>query len=505
MNIIKEILGLFRRNTIVTPEDSDVLIVGKRKPGNSKTPQVNDALVTFKSIKDSIGVDATNTGAGEEVLKTPVVGNSLKFRTLRAGSNITLTQNADDIQIDAAGGGGAIGIADATGTYTYYSKLNDAIIAATPGQVVELFADIEETTATSVNLRGGVDINFNGHSYTLNETTGVPNVFNTDLMSDGDEVHMWNGKINRIGSLNFTTGTNYDENRIIASNSKILIYWHDCVLECDNGGFIYASAGSFYGGTYLNFHLTATASWGLIHTSTGGTALFYDFRMMSKKMMNLKNYGGKFYNCSFYNETYIVCGLYNGAAELHNCYAESDGHSALIGSNGYAYNSYFKASATQPTIVFPGTCWNCLSIGSGGAAISVNSSNSKAFNCTGKSATNYGLTMSSAGTIRGGHYESGSSLGGRLTGQYYNAFVNITFVGGSNGDAVQIGNNTRLADCTLVVTNTSKNAINGLSGFAASAYYGNNTIVGSPTTPINALVTQAQTTAQDTFGNIVLD
>jgi hypothetical protein len=76
MNIIKEILGLFRRNTIVTPEDSDVLIVGKRKPGNSKTPQVNDALVTFKSIKDSIGVDATNTGAGEEVLKTPVVGNS---------------------------------------------------------------------------------------------------------------------------------------------------------------------------------------------------------------------------------------------------------------------------------------------------------------------------------------------------------------------------------------------------------------------------------------------
>lgn len=459
MGILQDILNLFSGRQFTTPEDEDVIVVGKNKRS------ITTSLVKVKDLKVVVG---GGSGGGSSA--------------------------------------GIIGISDDTGAYTYYDKLNDAIAAATPGQVVELFADIEETTSVSVNLRGGVDINFNGHSYTLNETSGVPNVFNTDFMSDGDEVHMWNGKINRIGSLNFTTGTGYDENRIVANTvSKVSIYWHDCVLECDNGGFIYASTGSFYGGTYLNYHPTATSSWGLIHTSTGGTALFYDFRMMSKKMMNLKNYGGKFYNCSFYNESYIVCGLYNGAAELHNCHAESDGHSAIIGSNGYAYNSYFKASATQPTIVFPGTCWNCLSIASGGAAISVNSSNAKAFNCTGKSATNYGLTMSSAGTVRGGHYQSDSSLGGRLTGQYYNAFVNITFVGGSNGDAVQIGNNTRLADCTLVVTNTSKNAINGLSGFAASAYYGNNTIVGSPTTPINALVTQAQTTTHDTFGNIVLD
>lgn len=502
MNIIKEILGLFRRNTIVTPEDSDVLIVGKRKPGNSKTPQVNDALVTFKSIKDSIGVDATNTGAGEEVLKTPVVGNSLKFRTLRAGSNITLTQNTDDIQIDAAGGGGAIGIADATGTYTYYSKLNDAIVAATPGQVVELFADIEETTATSVGLRGGVDINFNGHSYTLNETTGVTNVFNTSLMEDGEEVHMWNGKINRIGSLNFTTGTNYDENRIIASNSKILIYWHDCVLECDNGGFIYASAGSFYGGTYLNFHPTATASWGLIHTSTGGTALFYDFRMMSKKMMNLKNYGGKFYNCSFYNEGYITCGLYNAAAEFYNCHSESDGHSALIGSNGLVYNSFFKTSSNQPAMDLGGTLWNCTGIASASIGLKANYSSTKAYNCTAKSATNSGLSIGSSGaTIQGGLFMSDSAyhfLSGGNT-------IGATFIGGTNADCVYATNNTKISNCNLVVRNITKNAISGTFGNAASIYYANNTIIGNPTVPIDANVTQLQTTTHDTFGNIVLD
>ena len=506
MNIIKEILGLFRRNTIVTPEDNDVLIVGKRKPGNSKTPQVNDALVTFKSIKDSIGVDATNTGAGEEVLKIPVVNNSLKFRTLRAGSNITLTQNVDDIQIDAAGGGGAIGIADATGAYTYYTKLDTAIQAATPGQVVELFADIEETTATSVRLRGGVDINFNGHSYTLNETTGVPNVFNTDLMSDGDEVHMWNGKINRIGSVNFTTGTGFNENRILSNTvSKVLIYWHDCVLECDNGGFIYAELGSFYGGTYLNYHPTATSSWGLIHTSTAATALFYDFRMMSKRMMNLKNYGGKFYNCSFYNEGYITCGLYNGASELYSCHVESDGHAGIVGSNGYVYNTYIKTTSNQPALDFGGTSYDCTAIASASNGLRIGHSSAKHYNCTAKSGTNYGVSMNSSGLIQGGFFQSDSSLGGLLNGSYYNAIVNATFRGGSNGDAVQCNNNVRLADCTLIVTNTSKNAINGIFGNPTSFYFANNVIAGSPTTPINAGVTQAQTTTHDTFGNVVLD
>lgn len=506
MSMLQDILGMFKRKIFRTPTDEDVFIVGKLKPTKNKfdDPKIDQTLVKLKDLKTVIGgVNASNTGAGEEVLQTPVVGSNLKFRTLRAGSNITLTQNADDIQIDAAGGGGMIGIADATGTYIYYTKLNDAIAAASVGQVVELFADIEETTATSVNLKGGVDINFNGHSYTLNETTGVPNVFNTDLMSDGDEVHMWNGKINRIGSVNFTTGTGYNENRIVANTvSKVLIYWHDCVLECDNGGFIYASTGSFYGGTYLNYYPTATSSWGLIQTSTGGVAKFYDFRMMSKKMMNLKNYGGKFYNCSFYNESYIVCGLYNTSAELHNCHAESDGHSAIIGSNGFIYDSFFKTSSNQAAIDFGGQLWNCIGIAYASNGLKANYSSTTAYNCMGRSYSNYALSIGSAGaTIQGGIYVCdvyNNLIGGGNT-------IGVTLVGGTNGDCVAATNNAKISGCNLVVRNTSKNAITGLFGNPASIYYANNTIIGNPTTPINAGVTQLQTTAHDTFGNIVLD
>lgn len=49
--------------------------------------------------------DGTNVGGEKEVFKDKS-GLDLRFRTLKEGANITLTQNADDIEIAAAGGGG---------------------------------------------------------------------------------------------------------------------------------------------------------------------------------------------------------------------------------------------------------------------------------------------------------------------------------------------------------------------------------------------------------------
>lgn len=48
---------------------------------------------------------ASNLGGGSQLFKSKV-GVDLQFRSLVAGSNITLTQNANDITIDATGGGG---------------------------------------------------------------------------------------------------------------------------------------------------------------------------------------------------------------------------------------------------------------------------------------------------------------------------------------------------------------------------------------------------------------
>ena len=54
------------------------------------------------------------------------------------------------------GGSGVFGIADATGTYTYYSTLTTAMLAAVTGQTIEMFADVVETGAVTITLKEGV-------------------------------------------------------------------------------------------------------------------------------------------------------------------------------------------------------------------------------------------------------------------------------------------------------------------------------------------------------------
>ncbi len=65
--------------------------------------------------------------------------------------------------------GGPFGIANTSGSYTYYTTFSASMAAATSGQTVEMFADIIETTNISIALKDGVNINGNGHTYTLNQ------------------------------------------------------------------------------------------------------------------------------------------------------------------------------------------------------------------------------------------------------------------------------------------------------------------------------------------------
>jgi hypothetical protein len=71
---------------------------------------------------------------------------------------------------------GAFGVANSSGSYTYYTTFSASIAAATSGQTVEMFADVIETGSVTVTLKNGVNISGNGHTYTLN-TSGGPNAF----------------------------------------------------------------------------------------------------------------------------------------------------------------------------------------------------------------------------------------------------------------------------------------------------------------------------------------
>lgn len=79
----------------------------------------------------------SNAGAGEGTISKTKSGVDLPLKTLKAGTNITITNNADDIQIDAAGGGGDPSTRTTKGDLEGFSTVDARIPVGTNGQVLE--------------------------------------------------------------------------------------------------------------------------------------------------------------------------------------------------------------------------------------------------------------------------------------------------------------------------------------------------------------------------------
>lgn len=106
----------FSQFTLVTdPADVDFLA------GYDGTDNVRIAPSNLGTGEANTG---SNVGLGSEVFKQKT-GVDLEFRTLFAGTNITLTQNANDITIASSGGGGG---AD---TFVYQFSANHSSNTAT--------------------------------------------------------------------------------------------------------------------------------------------------------------------------------------------------------------------------------------------------------------------------------------------------------------------------------------------------------------------------------------
>ena len=85
--------------------DSDV----KLKAGTAvKLVEVNTNEISIDVEVDNYTLEATQSGSDVEINLDGVIGTDSKV-TLKAGTNITLTEAADEITIDAAGGGGSPG------------------------------------------------------------------------------------------------------------------------------------------------------------------------------------------------------------------------------------------------------------------------------------------------------------------------------------------------------------------------------------------------------------
>lgn len=73
---------------------------------NSEFQFINSITSNVQTQLDSKVSTASNVGAGAGLVFKQKTGTDLEFRTLLAGTNITITNNANDITIDSSGGGG---------------------------------------------------------------------------------------------------------------------------------------------------------------------------------------------------------------------------------------------------------------------------------------------------------------------------------------------------------------------------------------------------------------
>jgi len=419
---------------------------------------------------------------------------------------------------------GRFGIANSNGAYSYHGTLQSAINAALAGQTIEVFADYTELADLSVILKNGVNINGNGHTYTL---TG--NGTASCLIDNGVTA---NCKINNFNLVRIST-TAYN-----TLNKAALNLTGASIIDCSGSTFTGSSAVSVIvnGPIKLsNIVVYGSLSTQLVISSSGAI-------VSNVYAHNTTLNGASFTGCI--NNT----GILQNATAYH-----TGGNPAIIngttgkalGCRGYATSSVgfdnqgiaqdchgFSASSAGFTCFIASISENCTGTSSGSAGISINGQNgARLLNCTGYSTAGQGITATN-GFMMGCHGYStanngiGASNGNNGTGSAYNctaisdtssAFAlstqnaytisNCTIIARANNSAaagieisfygipyVIVGN-------TIQVTGNTANCIR--SNGATSIKYSQNRFNGAFVS-VGTNITQAIINTEDAYGNITL-
>ena len=154
--------------------------------------------------------------------------------------------------------GGAYGISNSNGVYTYYGTLSASIAAASAGDVVEVFADVIETNPVTILFKNGVNIQGNGHTYTL-DYTGSEAAF-ADYMSEntttGTDISssINNFNIRRLnGDSSKAPGygsTIRIENRTSGKQTELNLHGSTIYNDANRTYYAYYRYGSVDGGYY---------------------------------------------------------------------------------------------------------------------------------------------------------------------------------------------------------------------------------------------------------------
>ena len=354
---------------------------------------------------------------------------------------------------------GRLGIANSNGVYTYYSDFQTAINAALGGQTVELFSDISVGSNVSINLKNGVNINGNGHTYSYSNSLG--NCFRDNGVAVVCSIN--NLVITRTSSL--SSGSNV----LLTGPSRIDF----------TGSYFYRNVGT---DNYACIEIQGAArvlnaycisEWGLGIWSINASSV-----IENSYGQNLQGaWGGIMSSGNILRCTGI--GVSDPGISSTGVIYQSVGISvSSFGIRGNTVNCTAISTSgvgLGPQIV--STHRNTSVVTSSNIALSTGVNAAICYNCTFETTTGTFAALSQ-------------------DAQYYNC--SIAVLGGTGSG---ISNASRVLNCTVRIANAGSNCLTAPS--ARTTNYLNNVWVGA-TTPINALVTQGSTNVQDNQGNILM-
>ena len=218
--------------------------------------------------------------------------NAITLTTTGSSGASTLIGSTLNIPNYAGATSGVFGISNSVGVYTYYATLTLAIAAAVSGQVIEMFADVTETGAVSVNLKTGVNINGNGHTYTLNNSGGTNAFIVTN--STSIECSILNLNVIRIGS---TIAQSSNACLFTGTSTSGNIYLTSSKFTNSGSGSAIAIGGSSTIAIY-NAVASANTAFGSIYIESSAGAKVYNSTGNSTSGIGINCYlGGDLYSC----------------------------------------------------------------------------------------------------------------------------------------------------------------------------------------------------------------
>jgi hypothetical protein len=406
------------------------------------------------------------TGTTDDTVYVP----NLNIGIIGSGTSVNNlgVDSSGNVIVGSSSSGGEFGVADSGGTYTYYSTFTLAIAAAVAGQTVEMFADVEETGSVVIALKNGVNINGNGHTYTLSVDDGT-HAFTCSSAT----VELYNFKGVRTGRSNGSGGV---------------------TLNCF-GGSVKA-----FGVLMVNTYGDAVLDGASIH---GLHAEAY-----------LTGFKAQYQNVKLYNCTGQSTGTGHGifATYTVDCTGIAVSGYGIVGNGTHLNGTGISVSGIGMAGQF---LTDCTGMSTSGVGINPST---EGRNCTGISVSGDG----GVGNFRNSTLTSSSGFGLSSTGgcSAYNSYIQSTSsVTTKNADIYNstvrcLWNNAgghltstfslavkEILNSFLEVTNASAYCITGFNG--STWKWSNNSFKGA-TTPIDPTFTQGITNTSDSQGNILI-